>query len=464
MFNKTRFIVLAAVLSLAALLSAHRPAVRTQEEVDEESAAWIKSKDPCYTVKQEKKYMKDNFGQDSPYLKCVPLEIHLTWEFESSMTWHGKLGTDVLKGKLEETFPGFIQLTYDQQKQTELSMFRVQAPGPCCPGAITAWLDRIHGGFMTTDHAPREHFRPFVTEGSENFILTPSDQTVLDFEWTRGSPSQGMLESSKIQLKDEAISSPWSAFGGAPTSLKLNLQPLGSEALSQSEIEDGLERGVLQKEFTLSHTQKLAPGLMTVPSESLTAKCTMAIEFGEAEKETWRVTVEGWEKDDQKPAVPYQAKGVTRELPIQVDFEWRLQGEFVLRKNKAGRTYDSGKLLAASVTPRVVFNSPELFNCDIVPYLGESPEQQTAAWAGLPIIGKVSGGTVKLTWPQVWSQVAVRCQPRKPGNVSYNKIFGNKGDFLSNVGAEILPLKDGMSVSGSRGQWMTYKVTLKKVK
>jgi hypothetical protein len=423
--------------------------------------AWVKSQDPCFTVKQEKQNIKSQFGKNPSYIQCLPLWIVLDWDVTERYVWSGSWGTDVFQGRLKESFPAYLRLVYNQAKQDQLETFSIVAPAPCCPGKVAVDCLAAEGSFLAC-RPGGQNCQRLPIPGSWAVEAIPPEDNFLGFSWRRGEGARGQFGSFTLRLKDSAVPKPYLSRARILNDLNPRLDVSGEEAVSWAEVQLGLADEQFDKEFHLRDTENLPHSEV----HFLEARVKMHVEVGERLSEVWRVTVEGWEKDDTPPPIVNIGPGkVQTSLPVQVEFDWFAQGDFTIEKGKKAVSYIGGQVTQMTLKPKIVFNSPSLYHCQTVDAQGKSLSQQAQEWFGFPLYGSIQGSAVKLDWPPQGSEVYVVCTPlgSNPGNLRYQQKFGS-ADFLPAVSKELLPLKDGLVRTGSDLGKVSYRLTLKKMK
>ena len=185
--------------------------------------------------------------------------------------------------------------------------------------------------------------------------------------------------------------------------------------------------------------------------------------FTLANAELWRIGVEGVETDGLKPPIKNQRlKGAQKELPISVTFKWTLAGEFVTLGKGAGQEYYDGNVMWATLTRTLNFKAEDLYRCTKFPC---KEDRDINEIVGVTLEGKISGGKIKLTWPEFHPVECILCEPRKSylGKIPYRQKFGTI-EFTSRISSEEIPLQDGSIINGSVMDWMKYRIRLEKVK
>ena len=178
--------------------------------------------------------------------------------------------------------------------------------------------------------------------------------------------------------------------------------------------------------------------------------------------ELWRVAVEGEETDTtQSPIRNKKLQNKSKELPIAMQYKWRLVGEFALIGKGSARQYYEGQVFSANIDPVIQFEHWDLYRVEKV--------QRDDDWdqddlIGQSIGGKVSGNTVQLEWPVIDAPERYVCIPTKSylGKVPHRPKFESR-EFIGYISREKLPLVDGQVLTGSQSNWLKYRITLTKL-
>ena len=149
---------------------------------------------------------------------------------------------------------------------------------------------------------------------------------------------------------------------------------------------------------------------------------------------------------------------------MNVRFDWTLEGRFEVIKRKGVRSYDTGRIVRYVQVPEILGPSPDVYRCELAHAEGVKTWEQTGAIAGMFLEGAVQGESVKLKWFHHRAKAGVFAWPKKAsGQAPIRKIFG--GDqFTDAVGAMPIPLRDGASVKGGQGDWLTFTITISKIR
>ncbi|MGB9006643.1 MAG: hypothetical protein WCB96_13045 [Candidatus Aminicenantales bacterium] len=457
MKSKSRAGFLSAAVCLSVFLSA------IAQLSDE---GWVKSKDPCYLTKQQKKYAKQNFGSDMPYMTCIPLGITLDWKIDVQYQRHPPFGNDQMSLFIREEYPAFLELLYDQKKRDVLQSFKIMGPAPCCPGQVTADLVSARAAFWACDgHTIRDCVR-VTTSTPVDFELTSEDSADLAFSWSRdGLDCEGGADSSRIEYRDKP---PRAMLSGLLYEDPFQIKVKGTDSLTWEEVRQGMEDESLYKAFSFqSRTVFPSPKGNLDHTYSMKGKADLYISFGETKEEVWTVTIEGREKDEPDSPITYKDRDkTTKELPISVQFDWLAQARLTLRKAKKARFYDSGTITKFSQSPQIIFGHPELYRCFLSQCPGDRTYQNMSLYESAALPGEVQGESLSLGWPAYPSQACVVCSPLKMylGKIWYRHEFGGGDVFMKRMAEMWLPLKDGLVKTGTTLEGVEYKITLKKIK
>ncbi len=446
------------------------------------------SNDPCYKIKQMKKFIMESadyrktFGSRDPaYIQCYPLTISVLWNLTD--TEHTNTGTDEIAITLEEQYPASLMLHYgwfDGLQKKKLEKYEIWGPEPCdapCPGRVATEL-MVMGEIVCCLDSPycRKKQKFYLT--NEMFIAMPTDAESqyahLRFQGGPGEQSEGKVNSSRLAINKTAV--PKGFCRGDPFNYKLEFGPMGADFPAQrimhcqgaptaEEIMEGLRVGELKKvyKFSAQDTASSPPGL--VYAHTLQGTATVTIAFVPFVEERWRVTVDGWQEDKSNPPIQYQDKdGIKKALPIWVEIGHSLIGEFVVRKSKSVWTYKSGSVTKYTGWSKLFFTGTDLYKCETVPCPGLESE---GPYNGRPIDGQVTDHSVQLKWPQPgdWAKACVFCKPLKSflKKIPYRLEFGGES-LVTLISKEVLPLTNGYTRTGKAQDWLKYKITLTKIK
>jgi hypothetical protein len=179
--------------------------------------------------------------------------------------------------------------------------------------------------------------------------------------------------------------------------------------------------------------------------------------------EMWRIVVEGEETDTtQSPIRNKRLKNESKELPIAMQYKWKLIGEFALIGKGSSRQFYEGQIFSANIDTVIQFDHWDLYR---VEKMQRDDDWDQEDLTGQPIGGKVNGNTVQLKWPEFDALERYVCIPNKSylGKVPHRPNFESK-EFIGYISGEKLPLVDGQVVTGGHSDWLKYKITLTKLK
>jgi hypothetical protein len=439
-----------------------------ETQQSDQNSAWVTSGDPCFQVKQMQKSIKES-GADPSYLKCIPLTVEIIWSVEESYKRHRDYGTDRAEIFLFDRFKAALTLSYNPEKRDELENFSILGPAPCCPGEIETELKEISANFLTCDKWGH-NCKKFKTENVKHFEIVPQDDNFFGFMWDKNGISQGGFGSSSIYLRDGVVKEPLHFRPGifelsSAGSLRISVK--GKDSLSWKDIQEAMDEGIGFFDFPIQ--KKI--NIPVIPEEkevhALKGSAHVRLIFGEVEEERWRITVDGWEKDNSKPDIRNKAlKTPDKKLPIWVEFNWKLVGEFSIKKIKKYRLgYKGGRVVDVGGLPELEFQHDDLYSCVAVLCSKENPYPKHKIM-GRPLKGYLpKDDSVKLQWPKAYSDACVLCTPKVPylGKTPYEQRFGTI-EFIDRVSSEIIPLRDGFKMNYGVSDWLRYTITLERLK
>jgi hypothetical protein len=423
-------------------------------------AGWAESKDPCFPVKQMKKYWREHYNMEADFLQCVPLEVMVEWDIEENYIRHPGAGDDRVKLLLQDEFTAYLELTYDQENLKRLEAFNIIGPSPCCPGEVNADLLQIDASMLACYGA--ENCRHFTTSDPLMFQVIPQTDNFFSFTWGEEMRNRsGGFGSSQVKLHPSALPPSLSTrrgIGGILHGSHFQINLNGEDSITWDEIQTGLERGEFLWKFPIDKKERV-PGNHFYSQEG---EALVIIKFGEEEIETWRIRVEGWEKDTTQPPITYQdPSGALKSLPVAVDFQCLLEGQFQIGKRKKTRAYKGGHITQGGIMPRLIFENRELYRCELVDCQDQT---DTTMLEGTIIDGTIIDSSVRLDWRIPAPAACVLCNPRVSyiQKTPYRRQF-NAREIIRRISQETLPLRDGYTVTREEGDWLHYKITLTKL-
>jgi hypothetical protein len=420
------------------------------------SEAWLKSKDPCFQIKRLK---------DADNIECFPIRVKLLWEAEERYQHHSpNLGTDRVRLTMTDEFMASLAIYYNRKDRSLMDYITLSGPAPCCPGQVDSVLQQVDCHVLICQGAGK-NCRPFVTQDPLFFTVIPRDDSFFTFSWQRtGNKGQTFVEtnSSSVFIKEGVIKEPYTDCSGilaATDSGTFYVYATGEDALEKDDIIELLELGAVEKRIPFRDNLPVAEINESYAAEGAV---TVALEYWE-EEETWAVTVEGWEQNSTPPGIYNPALTIPDYvLPICVEYDWKLEADLVLKKLKGWRTFKKGTVRSADYKPKIQFDRPDLYDCNIVNCPGKD---LLSGISGAFLQGQVLEDTLSLKWPAFNPETCVKCTPKKKnlGKKVYQQTFESP-EFLSKISGEVLPLKDGYAVERKISAWMRYRITLRRIR
>lgn len=439
------------------------PFSRAREQ--DPQTGWMESGDPCYQIKKTKQQIRESFGTDPSYLKCIPLRVEITWKAEESYRRHGSYGTDTARILLFHRFEAYLALQYDQHQREHLLNFTLLGPAPCCPGKVETDLLDVKANFLLCDKWG-DDCRRFKTEDLRHFSVEAREGMFFGFRWdAAGIDRRGEIGSSKVRLRDGIVKRPEYVRAGILefcSSGRLHADVSGSDSISWEDMQRAMRDGIGFFEFPVSEHEARSMG---AESHSVEASAHVRLIFEEEEDERWRVTIKGREKDDTRPFIENKALSVPgKVLPIWMEFDWELVGEFTLKKIRATRLgFKSGRVVDAGALPDLKFEFLDLYACraEICPQKGAYPPYKII---GQPLSGDLLEDSVVLHWPRADSAGCISCRPKDAalGQIPYVQQFGSR-EFVDIVSRETIPLQHGYKKSGTVGSSFVFTIQLEKL-
>lgn len=451
------------------------------------------SDDPCYKIKQMKKMIIESPGyknsagnRDPSYVQCTPLTIFLTWKLTDSIVH--QYGKDWITLVLNEEYPAYLMLHYgwfDRLKKKDLWRYEISGPEPCeypCPGRAQAALSSLEGqAVICMDYY--ENCKPTAI-GLDNlhYEVRPVDKNkhaLFHVGWEEGKTS-GQICSAEMNARADAKpkGGHWvRAFIGHfwdrdQYKIELNGTGINSNFLHDlslnsdwpaEEIFEGMRAGLMTKVLTIKATEpSIVPGS---PVYSLQGTLTVKIAFAPIKEERWRMTVKAHEKDSNKPDYVFtDPSGKSLQAAVRADFDVTLVSEFIVRKIKDEWTFKEGTVTQAVSAPTFSGLPADLFQCSAPECPGGNG---ISSMAGNTLEGAIEGKKVKLTWagthPRASACVFCKALKSSMSKVPYKQEFGSS-ELVYNLNKEILPLQSGLTVNRKVGDFLTYTISLVKLK
>jgi hypothetical protein len=282
-------------------------------------------------------------------------------------------------------------------------------------------------------HSPNPYFKYSAMKGRGSFLVRGiKEGKNLRFWFERGNiPAEGTLTVNMPHMSET----------------KPNVVTFDPSTIAPGGPE--LERGVTIE------LRDGATGAIEVPGFGKTTFTLRGVEL-------WRVNVIGEETDNVQPNIQNKKlRNESKELPIAMQFKWKLIGEFTVVGKGANRSFLNGQVFSALIDPVLLFEHHDLYRCESEVC---SEEKNPDDLVGESIGGSVSGNSVHLKWPAFFPVECLLCRPQYLylGGLPYHAKFGTK-EFMEKISREELPLVDGSTVNGGILDWMKYTITLKKL-
>jgi hypothetical protein len=457
--------ILLGTIWVALFLASGPHPVPAQES---EESAWLKSGDPCRPTKQHIKQLEAVGGAKGDYIKCRPVRISLTWDFDETYHHHSNLGDDRFGVGLTVSFPGYIQIAYNQMNRRQVDDVAIRGPAPCCPGEAEFLPTRLEASILGAAPGARGDKLKFFQAGAPEITYRRAAAGGLSLVWRRdGLNNQLGIVGPRFGLAKDVIPKPYQ-WKFAPTVMQSDeyrVKKVRDESPSWDEIRPFFDKeDVWRREYPLDDRQNL-PG--TAEFYAIHGRVAVQVDFAALEREEWLVTVRGRERSPVPVSVEYEERDKSPQvLMLDVEFDWQLEGRFVLTRRKGVRSYSEGVITAFIQTPRLLVEPSDVFRCQLAPACeGRNVTEEMGRLASLFLLGQLQGQSVKLAWPDCPSLACVLCTPLKSwaGKTAQRKKFGTS-EFIKRVSGESIPLKDGAVRTGGIPDWLTYQITVRKLK
>lgn len=227
------------------------------EEAQVREALKSKEDEPCYPVLFEKEYAVRFAGSNLPWVTCVPLAIRLVWEIEGRWIRTDKWPTGIITYTLEENYPGFLRIMYDQKSRSKIESFTLGGPSPQKKEKVSARFTKASASGLLAETNPLGVPVLHKTVGTTNLkhFLIHLDTLPLFVEFFYdSSPPQltGGLSASEIDLDEQSvIEQPFHLVYEIPQHVSAKGE------ITLQELQEGLHKGILSKSFRVDHTLDL---------------------------------------------------------------------------------------------------------------------------------------------------------------------------------------------------------------
>lgn len=419
---------------------------------------WAASGDPCWNIKENKAWIKAKYGSDAPWITCKKVFIRTRWEIRESILHH--LGTNKVDAAFTCAFPGYLNRNYDQRNRAQVDDILIES----FPVGAKIEISRLAAEIVTL-HETRKQVKVFQV-GPMDVLFNTDEPGGLGVKWRRDLLDWSFyVAGPPFGLREDLIQKPYETVQGTGLLADYNVvfEPQVVNFPTWEDIRPFVERqDVWRRTIPITRHEVDLLGFV----RDLKGRVTVEVDFAEQEREEWRVTVTGSERDAIDALLPGpKVKG--REgpgLPLNVRFDWTLEGRFEVVKRKNVRSYDTGTIIRYIQVPEILGPSPDVYKCELTHVDGVKTWEQTGAIAGMDLDGAVQGDAIKLKWFHHRARARVFAwQKKSSGQPPIQKSFGSD-QFIDAVGAISIPLRDGASVKGGLGDWMTFTITLTKVR
>jgi len=234
--------------------------VPTPEEAKAREAAVHESlqdrkDEPCYPVLFQKEYARRYVGSDLPWISCVPLEIHLTWTIEERLIRTDKWPTGIINYVLEETYPGYLMLHYNQSDRRTVERFHLEGPSPVDDGRIGQRLVSANAsGLLAEAYGVPDSYKTVGTNDKGAFDLLVegrAEHATTAFHYDRMTGElNGSLAATRIKLPStNLVERPYHLVYEIPQPIS-GVTNTVSGVVSLDEMMKGVREGRLVKEFS----------------------------------------------------------------------------------------------------------------------------------------------------------------------------------------------------------------------
>lgn len=451
---------LAVAAILAALFSSNPLCPRTglQESFKALNPEWAASGDPCWDTLRIKAWIKKSQGSDAPWITCKKVFIKTTWEIQESVRHH--LGTNKIDTAFTCSYPGYLNRSYDQKRRAALDDFYIGS----FPVNADIQISRLAAEIVAI-HETRKQTKAFKV-GPADILFDTDMPGGLGMRWRRDLLNwEFWVAGPPFGLHDDLIQRPYVTVAGMGLlrDYAVVFEPQVVNFPDWEEIRPFVERQeIWRRTIPLSKHEVNSIGEIM----DRKGRVTVEVDFAEQEREEWQVTVSGSERNAIDELLPGpKIKGLAGpSLPLNVRFDWILEGRFEVIRRKGVRSYETGRIVRYAQVPQILGPSPDIYRCELAPVDGFKTWEQTGAIADMYLEGSVQEDAVKLKWFHHRAKARVLAWPKKPsGQTPIQKIFGSD-QFTDAVSAMSVPLRDGASAKGGIGDWLAFTITLTKIR
>ena len=151
--------------------------------------------DPCYPVLHAGAVTQRLYGT-KPKTRCIPAEVRLTWEMEERGIRTDRWPTAVLDYRLQESYPGYLQMVYDPVTPSKLAAYYLVGPSPQRDDRITARITRGKAtGLVAEAYGVPTLYKTIDLSGPDRFVVTPDSlRQGISFAYDKDSSASPSLE------------------------------------------------------------------------------------------------------------------------------------------------------------------------------------------------------------------------------------------------------------------------------
>jgi hypothetical protein len=211
--------------------------------------------EPCYPVLFQKEYARLYVGSDLPWISCVSLEIHLTWTIEERWIRTDKWPTGIINYVLEETYPGYLMLHYNQSDRRTVESFHLEGPSPVDDGRVGQRLVSANAsGLLAQAYGVPDSYKTVGSndKGAFDLILEGrAEHATTAFHYDRMTGElNGSLAATRIKLPStNLVERPYHLVYEIPQHIS-GVTNIVHGVVTLDELMKGVRDGQLIKEFS----------------------------------------------------------------------------------------------------------------------------------------------------------------------------------------------------------------------
>lgn len=211
--------------------------------------------EPCYPVLFQKEYARRYVGSDLPWISCVPLEIRLTWTIEERWIRTDRWPTGIINYVLEETYPGYLMLHYNQQDRRTVEGFHLEGPSPVDDGRVAQRLVSAKASSLLAEaYGVPNSYKTVGANEKGAFELTMegrAEHATIAFHYDRMTGElKGSLAATRLELPSKnVVGRPYHLVYEIPQHIS-GVTNIVHGSISLDEMMKGVQEGQLVKEFS----------------------------------------------------------------------------------------------------------------------------------------------------------------------------------------------------------------------